>query len=195
MMRENKKKIGDTRLTSKPEGWEKNAQATRQAWRAAYEGRFDDAETHFTQAIKLRPDDVSAILTRGDFHFSRGNDLEAITDFRRALEINPNSERALQSLAALLAKSNQDPLRNGIEALKYAQQAFDGRVTKNSTVYATLAAAEAECGHFEKAVHLLKVAIEFDPKNDDLLRILARFEDGKPFYFKKRPEEDKSVEE
>jgi hypothetical protein len=87
-------------------------------------------------------------------HTSTRNELIAaqIAGFREALRREPNSTVALNNLAFLLATAPDAVLRNGAEAVSYAEKACTQTGQTNIATLATLAAAYAEAGRFDDAV-------------------------------------------
>jgi len=81
---------------------------------------------------------------------ARGDFSGASTDFRKAVEKNPNDFGAVNELAWLLATCPAKELRSGKEALSLAQ-ANVGR-SRRSVWLQTLGAAQAEVGDFKAAI-------------------------------------------
>lgn len=65
----------------------------------------------------------------------------------------------MSALAWLYATSSQPGVRNGAEAVRWAQTALQRRTSTNTL--ATLAAAKAETGDFKRAIELIDQAIAF----------------------------------
>lgn len=61
--------------------------------------RSSDASSHFTESLKVRPDDVDALLRIGLCAIATEQYDEATTAFRRALELVPNNGDAHRNLA------------------------------------------------------------------------------------------------
>jgi chemotaxis protein methyltransferase CheR len=83
--------------------------------------------------------------------------LEAIAEFRRVLAVNPDNERALYSLAALLAN-----VGNTAEAAEFA-----GRLVESNPLHLTatylLAILARETGEFARELVLLKKTVYLNP--------------------------------
>lgn len=62
-------------------------------------GDLDAAEAPIFKALSLAPNLSEIHVTRGDFHWARGDVEEAGVAWRRAVELNPNNPEALYSLA------------------------------------------------------------------------------------------------
>jgi len=71
-------------------------------------GEFDKAIANFSEAIRLRPDDVSALMSRGNVYESKGDDDRAIGDYSEAIRINPDFALAFNNRGNAYAhKGNQ----------------------------------------------------------------------------------------
>ena len=82
--------------------------------------------------------------------FQKGNVGEAIAQFQKALQINPDDLQVQNNLAWILATAPQASLRNGNKAVELARQANELTGGKNPIILHTLAAAFAEAGQFDK---------------------------------------------
>jgi tetratricopeptide (TPR) repeat protein len=115
------------------------------------EGKFAAAAASFGEVLRLDParSDARSELERA----ARARDAgEAIAQWRKALELNPDSAESLNNLAWVLATCPEGELRNGTEAVELAERACE-RTSYGQTIFVgTLAAAYAEAGQFEKAV-------------------------------------------
>ena len=82
---------------------------------------------------------------------------EAIAQYQKALQIKPDS-RALNNLAWLLATCPDARLRDGVQAVKYAEQACE-LTHYGVTLVGTLAAAYAEAGRYDDAMAARKSSL------------------------------------
>jgi TPR repeat protein len=94
--------------------------------------------------------------------YSRGigvtkDEKEAVKWYTKAAE--EGEPHGLSNIAWIYATSNDPSMRNGKEALKFAQQAVQKCVKPDSYIYAALAAAYAEQGDFKMAVATQEKAI------------------------------------
>ncbi len=187
-LRQKKVKVGTTRLYARPDSWipsRKAFDAGKRTWR---EGKLDEAHEHFTEAIRLRPAFVIALIERARLSRFRGDFAAAIKDYEEILRINPDCEKGHLYLASVLSNCNDDKIRNGPEALKHAEQAYEARITKTYICCATLAAAHAECGHFDKAVEFQEAAVKLAPQIKGQEKLLAEYREGKPHRFVQKKE-------
>jgi tetratricopeptide (TPR) repeat protein len=83
---------------------------------------------------------------------------QALPDFDMALKMNRKLAWAYSAKAWLLATCPEDSLRDGAEALKFAQKALS--LQDHWKAHDALAAAYAELGRFEDSLRELKVAQE-----------------------------------
>jgi tetratricopeptide (TPR) repeat protein len=111
---------------------------------------------------------------------------KAISQYRAVLNLTPDSDRALDKLAWILATTSDAQLRNGKEAVGLAGRANDLTKHNSSEVLTTLAAAYAEQGLFAQAVAASREASELARKNNQP-EILSRNEALLQLYQAKRP--------
>jgi serine/threonine-protein kinase len=76
----------------------------------------------------------------------------AISQWKKALEINADYIEALKQTAWVLATHPEPSVRNGVDALKFAQRAAQLSAGKDPAILDTLAASFAEAGRFQEAV-------------------------------------------
>ena len=110
----------------------------------------------------MDPNSASARISLGMVLERRGRVAEAITQYRKAFELDPADLTARNNLAWLLATAAEASLRDGGKAVALARQANQETGEKNPVVLHTLAAAYAEAGKFPDAVeaaqHALRLA-------------------------------------
>jgi len=90
----------------------------------------------------------------------RGNVAEAVSEWRKAIAIQPDNVSALNRLARALATSGQASLRNGTEAVELAERAVNLAGDRQPALLDTLAAAYAETGRFPEAAETARRALE-----------------------------------
>lgn len=119
--------------------------------------------------------------------FSENGDAAgAIKHYRTALEDEPDLAMALNNLAWILATSSDDSLRNGGQAVQYAQRACELTNYRTTILVGTLAAAYAEAGRFTDAVSTAEKACQLASQANDngLLQrneqLLELYRAGKP---------------
>lgn len=117
----------------------------------AKSGRTTEAAAHYSLAHCL----VAAELSQ------EGNTAEAITHWREALQLSPDSPEILNNLAWLLATHPDAAFRNGAEAVQLAERACSISGSKSPSFLDTLAAAYAEAGRFEDAMKTVLRAVGY----------------------------------
>ncbi len=129
--------------------------------------RFGDALRDYGEAIKLDPSNPDPLINRGDTHSDLGQYGQAAADYRAAVQIAPESARAFQSAAWLMATCPDVHYRDEKLAVDAAKRAIelDGPTYRNLS---TLAAAEANAGQYEAARATQEKAIAAAPKDQVL---------------------------
>jgi tetratricopeptide (TPR) repeat protein len=115
----------------------------------AQQGKIEEAIGEFKEVVRLRPDAI-AHYHIGLAQVMAGRFTEAIAAYREALRLNPEFPEALNDLAWILATHPQENFRNGSEAVRLAERAFELR--REARYCGTLDAAYAEAGRFDEAI-------------------------------------------
>jgi Flp pilus assembly protein TadD len=117
----------------------------------AQQGKFEEAIQHLRAAVKLEPANEMRLHLAALLRQTR-NLREAVQEYRAVLARDPDSVEALNNLAWILATSRDDTVRNGTDAVRFAERACNLTARKNPMMLGTLAAAYAEAGRFSDAV-------------------------------------------
>jgi Flp pilus assembly protein TadD len=125
----------------------------------AENGRKDEAIKVLREFLKSRPD-ADARLQLATWLYETGQFPAAIVEYRQAVAARPDAAEALSNLAWLLATSSDASLRNGKDAVDFAQRACRLTDFKEAQPVGVLAAAYAEAGDFSNAVVTAQQAIE-----------------------------------
>jgi Flp pilus assembly protein TadD len=109
------------------------------------------ALTNFYEALKIQPTpevhvQVAAILTFQE-HFQ-----DAVEHYLAALQLKPDAPDVLNNLAWLLVSCPDAHIRDGAQAVKYAERACELTHHGVAPLVGTLAAAYAEAGRFDEAM-------------------------------------------
>ncbi|HXC97996.1 MAG TPA: tetratricopeptide repeat protein, partial [Verrucomicrobiae bacterium] len=121
-------------------------------------GQLDGAIESYRMATELNPNLFEAFNNLGSALAAKGRFDEAIENYHRALAINPNSPTTMNHLAWALAVSPDDRLRNGAEAVQWAERACEMTQYGRPAYITTLAAAYAEAGRYNDAVAAVQKA-------------------------------------
>jgi tetratricopeptide (TPR) repeat protein len=146
-------------------------------------GDLAGAKARYESALGVRPDFAEAHNNLG-FVLARQGDLRgAVSHYRRALEIRPTLFHAATGLAWALATSVDASLRNGHEALAWAEHCAEATDYRDPTCLETLAAAHAELGDFEQAIRWQSQAVSLFPAdhNAALRSRLRLYQSGAPY--------------
>ena len=180
-LKQQKLGVGFTRAQELPDDLAPLAKLLESAHAAEKRQAFDVALSCFAQAIESRPNFPLSLIYRGVFHENRGNYQDAIADYNRALQIDPDFESAHRRLAWLFSTCERDDVRNGVEALKHALRAHELREVKTWENDATLAAAYAECGDFTNAENFESKSNSTFMNNRETWKRLKLYREKKPY--------------
>ncbi len=135
------------------------------------QGRVAEALPHLREAVRLEPRQELRLRFAGLLH-QTGNYSESVAQYREALKREPDAVEALNNLAWMLATAPEAAVRNGADAVRFAEQACRLTDNKKPGLIGTLAAAYAEAGRFPKAVSTAAKAADLAAADGD-----ARFAD------------------
>jgi Flp pilus assembly protein TadD len=116
------------------------------------QGKRDEAARHYEAALGIRPDYAEAHYQLGVIMADRKQEREAAHHFREALRLKPDWVEAMNNLAWMLGTDLNETVRNGAEAVRWAERACQLTKRQRPAMLDTLAAAYAEVGRFEEAV-------------------------------------------
>jgi tetratricopeptide (TPR) repeat protein len=129
-----------------------------------------------------------AYLGRGHCYRLKGEIAKGLSDYRQAVKRNPRHSTAVNTLAWILATHHDPKIRNGKDAVKYAEAAVKLSARRDPSHLDTLAAAYAESGRFKDAVRTEKEAVSKLRKEhgkalaEELAGHLKKFQAGKPHH-------------
>jgi len=137
----------------------------------------------YTVLLEQLPGQWMILRDRADALLAIGRHAPAITDYEKALKLNPSDSQMLNNLAWVLATSPDDEVRNGRRARKLAKKACELTDHQQAHILSTLAATYAEMGDFESAIKWSKKALEAADTEADkeaLAKELESYQAGKP---------------
>jgi tetratricopeptide (TPR) repeat protein len=149
-------------------------------------GEVDEAIAHFQTALQLQPNLAEAHNNLANALLQKGRLAEAVTHYQAAVAALPGNPHLLNNLAWLLATCPDASVRNGARAVELAQQAV--RLSGDSSMLGTLAAAYAEAGRFPEAIAAAQeVCAKASASGDRALleqnqRLLELYRRGKPYH-------------
>ena len=126
----------------------------------ANRSRVAEAIPHLERALQISPDLVDARYYLGAALMMNGQTAQALGHWRQALRQAPDNLRVLNDTAWALATCADAALRNGTEAVTLAEHAVALTSGREPALLATLAAAYAEAGRFDRAVEMEKRATD-----------------------------------
>jgi tetratricopeptide (TPR) repeat protein len=143
------------------------------------EGRLDDAIIEYQQAIKIDPLYAPAHFNLGNALVQKGDVNDAIVEYQAALKIKPDNAMVQKYLAHtvwMLATSPDVSVRNGTNAVAFAQTANKLADGNNPFILRALAAADAECGNFPAAIEIANrgIALAAEQQNRPLKDALGQ---------------------
>jgi Tfp pilus assembly protein PilF len=121
-------------------------------------GEVGPAVQQFSKVLKLAPEDPEANYRYALALTRQGDIRKAVTHYRRGLRQLEDSAEALNNLAWILATNPDPEVRNGDDAVKFAEKACKLTEYKKAVFVGTLAAAYAEANRFSDAIETAEKA-------------------------------------
>jgi tetratricopeptide (TPR) repeat protein len=145
-------------------------------------GRLDVAEEHARRVVRLKPGTATGRIRLARILVKRQEPGEAVELLREVLAADADNLSALNDLARILATNRDDSVRDGREAVRLGSRACELTGYKKAELLATLAAAYAEAGDFNRAIQFQRQLVAGAPQDLKALHreILALYESGRP---------------
>jgi tetratricopeptide (TPR) repeat protein len=121
-------------------------------------GEVDGAVQQYSDVLKIAPDDPEANYRYAQALTRQGNVKKAVEHYRRGLRKVEDVPEALNNLAWILATNPDGEVRNGADAVKFAEKACQLTDYKKAVFVGTLAAAYAEANRFSEAIEAAEKA-------------------------------------
>jgi tetratricopeptide (TPR) repeat protein len=122
-------------------------------------GMVDEAITHFSKAIEIRPNHSGAHYNLANALLKKHEIAKAIDHYEKAIATEPDFLEALTNLAWIFASYPDDTIRNGSKAVEFAERANRLTDGTNPLVLRTLAAAYASIQNRDKALETSRRAL------------------------------------
>lgn len=122
------------------------------------QGRFDEAETHYTEALRLKPDSFEGYTNLGNALSAQGKTEDAIAQYTAALQIEPLCVEAHSNLGIALVRLGRldEAMAHYVEALR-----LDPRHAETHNNLATMLARQGKTG---EAIAHLNTAVQIKPE-------------------------------
>ncbi|MBC7967625.1 MAG: tetratricopeptide repeat protein, partial [Fuerstia sp.] len=142
------------------------------------QSKMQQAIDCWTIAINIQPGLFRAYNNRAAAYDRLNQDTEALADYEKTLELNPGFVRAWDSLAWLLATSDNQKVRDAKRAVSLATKACELSEFKDWSCLNTLATCHAENQEFDAALKWAKQARAIAPEADrkELDQLVATYE-------------------
>ena len=156
------------------------------------EGKNQEALAQFKEALRLEPDAGTRLELARLLH-QMGRVQETIEQYRAVLSVKPDSFEALNNLAWILATSADPKLRNGLQAVRYAERACRLTHYREMMPLGTLAAAYAEAGQFGEAIKAAEKSLQLAETAGDRQaaamnrEFLKLYRSGRPYHEQAAP--------
>jgi tetratricopeptide (TPR) repeat protein len=121
-------------------------------------GEVAPAVQQFSKALKFAPEDPEANYRYALALTRQGDVRKAVEHYRHGLRQFEDSAEALNNLAWILATNPDPEVRNGDNAVKFAEKACKLTEYKKAVFVGTLAAAYAEANRFSDAIETAEKA-------------------------------------
>lgn len=153
------------------------------------QGKNAEALNQLRLAVIYHPE-ADTCMDMASLDYAAGHWQQAAMDLRQALALKPGGSdkiAALNNLAWLLATCPDDSVRDGNEALRYAEEACRLTAHQQPGFMSTLAAAYAEAGNFPEAITTAETAIREAKETGNAQcvalcrRLLVLYRAGKPY--------------
>ena len=150
------------------------------------QGRPDEAIKHLNNILGVRTDLPEVYASLGWAYSDLGDDRLAVANLTKCIELDPRSANGLNSLAWVLATTQDNSLRNPADAVNYAARACQ-LTPDDPALLDTLAAAYAAAGNFPEAVKTAEKAIDLAEAAgqpdlaEQISRRLVLYKSGRPY--------------
>ncbi len=151
-------------------------------------GKRDEAIAEWLKAVEVTPGYAKAQYRLGDAYYQMGMIREALAHWRKGISVEANHLAVLNQVAWLLATNPDNSIRDGGEAVAYAERALGLAGGEKPEILDTLAAAYAEAGRFSSAARTARRALVLATQQnkqelvEELKARVALYDGGKAFH-------------
>jgi len=149
--------------------------------------RPDDALDAYQSALSVNPKRWRAALSMAEILADRGQAAEALPVLRAAASQNMEATELLDFFTQLLATHPDARVRDGSEAVVWAEKLCDALPADDLTCPLNLSTALAEAGRFDEAARFGEIGLQLARRSGnarlekEFERRLLRFRDGRPY--------------
>jgi len=138
--------------------------------------RPDEALHYFQETLRVQPGIAEAHYNIGHICYQKGLFAEAVSHLRQAVRIEHDMVEALNTLAWILATSQDRTTRDPKGAIAYAQRACTLTGEKEPELLATLAVAYAAADHSEASQRTAELALKIarDNGREDVVQLIEK---------------------
>lgn len=136
-------------------------------------GALDEGKKRLLEALERDPENVGARFQLAELLLRQEDAVGALEQYRKCLKQSPNWPEALNATAWLLATHPDESVRNGFEAILFAEQANQLTGQNRPAFLDSLAAAYAEGDKFDDAVRVARLAITAARRRNELAQVPA----------------------
>jgi tetratricopeptide (TPR) repeat protein len=153
----------------------------------AEQGRKEEAVKQLRELLQLKAD-TEARSQLASLLYQTGKFGEAVAEYRQVVAARRDQPEVLSNLAWLLATSPDSAVRNGTDAVRFAEQACRLTGYQRAQMLSALAAAYAEAGRYTEAVAATQKAIDLARAGGDARfaamneQLLSLYRAGKPYH-------------
>ena len=126
---------------------------------------WDNSVIYYSRSLQINPDDALAHEGLAASFCHEGLIEKCIAEYREALRLFPDLRTSLNNLSWVLATTSDQKNRNGVEAVKLAEQACKQTDYQNPFALDTLAAAYAAADRYPDAVRTAQKALLLVPES------------------------------
>lgn len=137
------------------------------------EGKYKEALKEFQNALKIKPDYVSALRSMGICFKALKVYNKAIENFRKAIKFNPNDSQAWKYMGNVYEK--MENYRKAIESYEKAVQINSGY----KEAWKDMGELYQKLGGYRNAIYCYKKVKKIAPHDKDIRRILKKFKNLK----------------